>query len=63
MKRIRIVYNYSLMTYTIITPSGVEVEVEAENDAYLQSLKERGYEVKPKVRVYTGESVCVACEG
>jgi hypothetical protein len=51
------------MTYTIITPSGVEVEVQAENDAYLQGLKERGYEVKPMVKVYTGESVCTACEG
>lgn len=57
------------MTWEITTPSGVEVEVEAENDAYLQSLKERGYEVKPKtaatpkMRVYTGESVCTACEG
>jgi len=51
------------MTWEIITPSGVTVEVKAEGDAYLQGLKERGYVVKPKVRVYTGESVCLSCEG
>jgi len=51
------------MTWQITTPGGVTIEVKAENDAYLQGLKTRGYEVKPKVKVYTGDSVCHACEG
>lgn len=51
-----------VMTWEITTPSGVTVEVQAENDAYLQGLKEKGYEVKPKVKLYTGEGVCLACE-
>ncbi len=53
------------MRWTIITPSGVEVpeEVEADpSDAYLQGLKERGYEVKPKVTVHRKPfEECEAC--
>lgn len=52
-----------VMTWEIITPSGVTTEVKAENDAYLQGLKTRGYIVRPKVNLYTGESKCVSCEG
>jgi hypothetical protein len=44
------------MKWQIITPSKVPVEVEAENDSYLQGLKQRGYQVIPKM------NVCVACE-
>jgi len=53
------------MPYEITTPTGVTIEVKAENDAYLQGLKERGYKVKPKLTIHRKpfESSCLACEG
>ena len=50
------------MTWEITTPGGVTVEVKAENDAYLQGLKQRGYEVKPKIVIHRRPyEECEAC--
>lgn len=51
-----------VMTWEITTPSGVTTEVKAENDAYLQGLKTRGYAVRPKVTVHRRPfEECEAC--